>query len=70
MRAIELTLKVPASQTPTLKVVDVTETLPEFLSFRPRPPELMPSPALRFDSSTLASKTFRLYANLPMRMSH
>jgi len=67
-QGLVLTLKVPASQTPTLTVVDISGTLPEFpgLTILPRPPDLMPSPALRFDSCTLVSKTFR--PDLGMRM--
>jgi peptidase M28-like protein len=59
---IVLTLKVPAPQKPMLKVCDFSDGLPEIPghSFRRRPEYLMPSPLLRYDSSTLVTRTFRL----------
>ena len=57
---ITLTLTVPASQTPTLRVVDQSDGLPDVpgLVVRPRPQDRMPSPRVLFDSSTLVSRTF------------
>jgi hypothetical protein len=61
---VTVSLTVPASQAPTIRVIDQADGLPEMpgLSFRPRPDTLMPSPRVPFDSSTLVSKTFPHFA--------
>jgi len=64
-----VTLKVPASQTPTITVVDETQGLPRIPGklFRPRPADLMPDPVWgALDSSVLVAKTYRLDVNAPM----
>jgi hypothetical protein len=71
-----LTLKVPASQTPVLTVVDQTQGLPRSVGpgveqFRPRPDDIMPSPRWDWlDSSLLVAKAFRLDTNAPMHHQH
>ena len=58
---IVLNLEVKASDPLALKVVAVSPGLPEIRgsAIQPRPDDLMPSPMLPFDSSTLVVKTFR-----------
>ncbi len=58
-QGIELDLELRAGAPLTLRVTDQTDGLPAIsgAAFRPRPSDLMPSPAVPFDSSTLVSKT-------------
>jgi hypothetical protein len=63
---IVLALKVPSSQKPVLKLVDLSDGLPEVPghSFSPRPDYLIRPPLARFDSSTLVSKTLSFESQL------
>jgi hypothetical protein len=58
---IVVTLTVPDSQPPLVKVIDQSDGLPEFpgVPFKPRPDDLMPWTQL--DSSTLVSRTFQRF---------
>ncbi len=66
-----LTLHVPVAQTPTLKIIDMSDGLPLLpgQSFRSRPADAMPAPS-RPDSATWVGKTYRFAANAPMQMHH
>lgn len=57
---VDLTLDVQAGEPVTLRVTDQSDGLPQIpgLTFQPRPADLMPSPAVPFDSTALVSKTF------------
>ena len=68
---IVLTLHVPVSQTPTLKIFDMSDGLPSLpgQSFRARPSDTMPAPS-RPDSVTWVGKTYRFEVNAPMEMHH
>jgi hypothetical protein len=59
---VELTLSVRAAGELSLVLTGVTGGLPEVggASLMPRPPDLMPSPWVLFDSATLVTKTFPL----------
>jgi hypothetical protein len=62
-QGVVLTLTVSASEAPVLKVIDQSERLPDIpgITQTPRPDDLMPSPRVLFDSSTLVSKTFERF---------
>ena len=59
---VELTLSVRAAGELSLVLTDVADGLPEVggASLRPRPADLMPSPSVLFDSSTLVTRTLRV----------
>jgi hypothetical protein len=59
---VELTLSVRAAGELLLVVTDVADGLPEVggTALRPRPADLMPSPSVLFDSSTLVTRTLRV----------
>ena len=58
---VELTLSVRTAGELSLVLTDVVDGLPEVggASLRPRPADLMPSPSVLFDSSTLVTRTLR-----------
>jgi len=59
---VELTLVTRREEKLSLRVVDQSDGFPASggAPYPPRPPDLMPSPALIFDSSTLVSRVFQL----------
>jgi peptidase M28-like protein len=59
-QGIVLTLDVKANEPLTLRVTDQADGLPQIAgtSIQPRPADVMPSPSVPFDSTTLVSKTY------------
>jgi hypothetical protein len=59
---VDLALFLRATGASSLVVTDVTAGLPEVgdALLKPRPPDLMPSPSVPFDSATLVTRTFPL----------
>jgi len=57
---LSLTLVLPAGDTPQLRIIDQLDGLPslEGAAPEPRPADLMPTPTLPFDSSTLVGRTY------------